>query len=480
MALPKVSPGQYNYGAYANPKQVKLADTSAIGAGLMKAAESVAKGYTKKKDREFAQQEQLRREKRADEIREETREATFAQQEKMAKLSSGLTEGRQIRAEQRAKKEEEEEILDKQIQIGLKADQLFAAQISKGTMQSFAEDVGNETDPNLKAVKAELFEDIIQIHGMAKNFAVSSALENVSPDQILTRKGKMLAGLKYSINKGIVAITPDDETNMGGRFVFKTFTGNKDSRGNEIMKEVSLMPNELQALLEGMDEHVKLKHAIGTTEEDLLALGGIKESVKNIVSNNPLEKTPDLYIQNDKGENVIDDGRLTSLIRQQPTLMNQITRTKSARDYYMTVAGGEYDPNNKEHQDIVIQDYIQHALGDIRGEVPELLQAQEKTESTGLPSDHETKRENETAAQFDKRQDENYLNLVLKNAMRGDLSVIQGIDPELGGFAFKNGVYIDPDDDDVTFTPAQLIDQLSSRLGKKLPMYIEAELFKTQ
>ena len=34
MALPKVTPGSYNYGAYANPQQVKLADTSAVGKGI--------------------------------------------------------------------------------------------------------------------------------------------------------------------------------------------------------------------------------------------------------------------------------------------------------------------------------------------------------------------------------------------------------------------------------------------------------------
>ena len=41
MALKQVTPGTYDYGAYARPQQVKLADKSGIAAGIMSAAQSV-------------------------------------------------------------------------------------------------------------------------------------------------------------------------------------------------------------------------------------------------------------------------------------------------------------------------------------------------------------------------------------------------------------------------------------------------------
>lgn len=41
MALKQVTPGTYDYGAYARPQQVRLADKSGIAAGIMSAAQSV-------------------------------------------------------------------------------------------------------------------------------------------------------------------------------------------------------------------------------------------------------------------------------------------------------------------------------------------------------------------------------------------------------------------------------------------------------
>ena len=69
MALPKVTPGNYNYGSYSNPKQVKLADTSAIGVGLEKTAAGVAKAL----DIERKEKQKIAAEERARDFQREDR-----------------------------------------------------------------------------------------------------------------------------------------------------------------------------------------------------------------------------------------------------------------------------------------------------------------------------------------------------------------------------------------------------------------------
>jgi hypothetical protein len=66
MALPKISAKSYNYGAYANPKAVKLADRSGLAKGIVQAAETIAEGLVqkKKKDKLEEEQQKLKDEKR--------------------------------------------------------------------------------------------------------------------------------------------------------------------------------------------------------------------------------------------------------------------------------------------------------------------------------------------------------------------------------------------------------------------------------
>lgn len=66
MALPKISAKSYNYGAYANPKAVKLADRSGLAKGIVQAAGTIAEGFVqkKKKDKLEEEQQKLKDEKR--------------------------------------------------------------------------------------------------------------------------------------------------------------------------------------------------------------------------------------------------------------------------------------------------------------------------------------------------------------------------------------------------------------------------------
>ena len=391
MALPKVTPGSYNYGAYANPQQVKLADTSAIGKGIEKGADKAVSALMR---------DEKRRQQLADveSQREFTRERDETQQQnalERTKFSSDLLEQRTIRAEERRKKEALELEKFEQDVIASKIDSIAAGKITEENAITAAEALANVDDRVKRAVISSNQQEWLESHSLMKNF-YNEKLEGIGATQIIGQQGKILKGLQDAITDDRIAFSSWDPEGLGAGYSFTYDTG-------QGRKTIEMSAAGIKSLIKNSDKLIQTKHNIGSTQEDQAAIGMVMQRYQNMeASNDPMYYDEDL-----NGNKVFNKNKFAEQLMNDPTFVNIVTDNESARNIFRTLTDGEdYDSTNTSHKELVARDYIDVAMRSIEVTNPSLFKStpQERRNATtnqfGLSDNFEEKNLKEQQAEL--------------------------------------------------------------------------------
>lgn len=444
MALPKVTPGSYSYGAYANPQQVKLADTSAIGKGLEKAAAGVTRALDIQRQEEAKKADQ----ERADKIRKEG----YDQQKEMTKLSSDLAEGRDIRKSQRQearaeRKEFKQEFRDV-YQLGLKLDSLNAKSITDKTMKSASEyiqSIKNNKELSYDEKMATLgaaednFEEMLETHNLIRTISGNKSILDVPPGEILSEEGRILQGIAKSGIADVVALSDYDGAGLGAEYTFR-YT---DENGVE--KPISLPAYEIKNLINNADKNFEVKHVFGTQED----LASVNEFV-NVYDKSNIKLDPLYY----GPEGKFNEEEFVNMLMNDEVTVAKVAGTRSAASLYKTISNGEqYEPNNTKHKERVAKYYAEAALKSIKIKNPGIFDSMPKTE-TGTETlnieDYKGLNQSEKKTELTKE--------LKRRAATGDISILKGYE-KFKGLLWDGEKYVDKEDEDIVFYPSEIVEE---------------------
>ena len=429
MALPKVTPGNYNYGSYSNPKQVKLADTSAIGVGLEKTAAGVAKAL----DIERKEKQKIAAEERARDFQRETATTAFERRmtamERQSELGVESYE-QKLDIAQEKKDEIEQRDLDRRAEIiNLESKKQFAAVTTEENLRKMDEQLAiiennPELDENQKFAAKTVYIDQRQNSMSAlKNIQAFNSEElNTTPySALLTDEARIIKGIQEAKNNDLITFNGVD-SNVGGTFTVPYI----DKSGNP--KEIMLSATEINNYLSNADQYVETRHATGTSEADMQVIG----QVLNVFEQAELRGDELYYKEGPGGKKVLDKELFKEKMETHPLLLNMAA--KSGKPIYRTItSGGQYDPTNTKHAKAVLREYIDASLRSLEATRPSLFEMP-KQKPTGfqLPPDYES---------LSDSKQKTILKRGLESKVKeGDVSIIQdyfGEDLEV-----KDGKYI--------------------------------------
>ena len=469
MALPKVTPGSYNYGAYANPQQVKLADTSAIGKGLEKAAAGVTRALDIKRQEEQVEKSQ--------EFQKEMLEERFSQQTRLAELQNDLIKQRQISAEERAKQATSDLKFQSALETAIKVDQINASRMTIENSKIATESIQairNNKELSAEEINAQIavaqdnLNEYIESHGLIAAAASNTQILNVPTSEILNEEGKILKGLINSAAKDIVAFSDYDPKGLGAEFTFQYETGRRNEDGTPEIKPISLTASQVKSLLENADKKFETKHVFGT-DEDINAVN----LFKTVYANSAMKTDPLYYT--DEGK--LNEEEFVNMLMNDQTIVSQVAGTRSASSLFKTNIGVDYEPNNTKHREYVARYYAEQAMQSIKIQNPGIFdQPPTAKTQTGLT----TEAYNKLGSQGEK---ENALKVeLIRRAQSGDIDALKS-NKAFENFMFDGKVYkgtiIDEDGDEVekTFTPAEMVDQYVNMMPKTWRATTEGSIF---
>lgn len=444
MALPKVTPGNYNYGAYANPKQVKLADTSAIGAGLEKAAA----GVTRALDIQRKKEDELAREDRAEE-RKVAGEQRAVERQKDAEKRA---EQKQIRTEQRQEARIDKRAFRKEFrdvyQLGLKLDSLNAKSITDKTMKSAAESI--QTIKNNKELSydekmallgaaEDNFEEMLETHELIRTISGNKSILDVPPGEILSEEGRILQGIAKSGIADVVALSDYDGAGLGAEYTFR-YT---DENGVE--KPISLPAYEIKNLINNADKNFEVKHVFGTQED----LASVNEFI-NIYESSNMKFDPLYY----GPEGKLNEDEFINMLMNDESTVAKVAGTRSAASLYKTITNGEqYEPNNTQHRERVARYYAENAMKSLKIKNPGIFDSMPKTK-TGTEAlkieDYKGLNQSEKKTELTKE--------LKRRAATGDISILKGYE-KFKGLLWDGEKYVDKEDDEIIFYPSEIVEE---------------------
>ena len=429
MALPKVTPGNYNYGSYANPKQVRLADTSAIGQGIERMADKAVGAL----QRDDAERKKRAAEERARDFQRET--ATTAFERSMTKMERQSELGvesyeQKLGIQQEAKETAElRDIERRSTVINLEAKKRLASVLSAENLKQMDESLATiKNDPNLtddeKFAQLTVLEsqrkETLSAYNNMKSFE-SPLLESTADSALLTREARIIKGI-LDAKKSNTAIFNGIDPDAGGTYTIDY----KNEKGG--VEAIQLSSSEINDLLSNADKYVEVKHATGTSQADQQVMA----QVLNIFEQAELRGDELYYKEGPNGTKVLDKELFKEKMIQNPMLLN--AAAVNGKPIYRTMtSGGEYDPTNSQHAMMVLNEYIDASLRSLEATRPSLFQMPEK-KPTGfqLPPDYE--------GLSDAKQKTILKRGLESKVKEGDISIIQdyfGEDLEV-----KDGKYI--------------------------------------
>lgn len=468
MALPKVTPGSYNYGAYANPQQVKLADTTDIARGIGQIGAGVTRAFDikRQKEDEIAREDRAEARKVAGELRADVRQKEFEERAKQRQIE---TENRQ---EARLNKRELSKEFRSAYQLGRKLDSVIAKNVTDKNMQKAAESIQairNNKDLSFDEKMALLgaaednFEELLTAIEMTRTISGNKAILNVPANEILSEEGRIIQGLARSGMDDIIALSDFDGGGLGSEFTFQYI----DENGVE--KPISMTGYEIKNLLSNIDQNFEVKHVFGT-QEDLAAVN----LFKNVYDKSAM-KYDELYYT-DEGK--LNESEYINMLMNDQSIVSQVTNTKSAASLYKTLTNGEnYEPNNTSHREMIARHYAEAAMQSIKLQNPGIFDQPPTAEKqTGLTAESY----NKLGSQGEK---ENALKVeLIRRAQTGNIDALKS-NKAFENFMFDGKVYkgtiIDEDGDEIekTFTPSEMVDQYVNMMPKTWRASTEGSIF---
>jgi hypothetical protein len=307
MALPKITAKSYNYGAYANPKAVKLADRSGLAKGIVQAAGTIAEGLVqkKKKDKLEEEKQKLKDEKRGIVIG--AREAAIGNLADTADVFQSMSEAA--------------------VNIDL--------DLENGVIDS--KEAGR-----LKVIEGANYKDAVAATDMLENIEHTPVdTSQIKPSDLENYK------LREAVSKGNYKYTKYDATGKGaeiainyedesGNMVSKTFSAS-DIVANDKLFNVNLKFNYTQDASKQLD-------AIRKKYDDNFADEHVKADAEGKFYK-------------------LDKEAAVNAIKEDPATLDIIKRI--GKDIWEDSLGNEegtYDPNDPAMLDAVVSDFAAHAV----------------------------------------------------------------------------------------------------------------------
>ena len=449
MALPKVTPGRYNYGSYANPKQVKLADTSAIGTGL----EKIAAGAGKALDIKRKKEEQIEKEQRAEARVERQADRAQERRKEFAEFQSDInieSYEKRLDIAQEKKDEIAERDLNRRAEvINLNSRKKLATITTAENLKIMDEELANiDLDESLnddqRYSKKMIFinernESMSAIKNM-QSFQ-SEQLESVAYSSLLTEDARILKGIQEAKNADAITFNGIDAA-AGGTFTIPYI--NKDGKPDDIV----LSATEINNYLSNADKYVEIKQPVGSSKEDQQVIG----QVLNIFKEAELREDELYYDTKSDGTKVLNKEAFKEQMMQNPLLLNQAAAV--GKNAFRTMTGGQdYDPNNSKHNEMVLREYVDVALRSLESTNPSLFKMPEKeTGGFKFPPNYNS---------LSDAKQKNILKRGLESEVKaGNISIIQDYFGE--EFKVEDGKYFLQDTE---VSPARLIENYIEAAG---------------
>lgn len=307
MALPKITAKSYNYGAYANPKAVKLADRSGLAKGIVQAAGTIAQASAEKKKKKKLEEEQqkLKDEKRGVVIG--AREAAIGNLADTADIFQSMSEA------------------------GVNID----LDLENGVIDS--KEAGR-----LKVIEGANYKDAVAATDMLENIQHTPIdTSQIKPSDLENYK------LREAVSKGNYKYTKYDATGKGAEIAINY----EDASGNSVSK--TFLASDIIANDNLFNVNLKFNY----TQDASKQLDAIRKKYDDNFADEHVKVDAEGKFYK------LDKEAAVNAIKEDPATLDIIKRI--GKDIWEDSLGNEegtYDPNDPAMIDAVVSDFAAHAV----------------------------------------------------------------------------------------------------------------------